>query len=63
MPAQCIHPVGHWYELPNLLRNGVLRQLLEERPQLQYLMMHNIDTVGADVDSALLGLHISGQRR
>lgn len=62
VPAQCIHPVGHWYELPNLLRNGVLRQLLEERPQLQYLMMHNIDTVGADVDPALLGLHINGQR-
>jgi hypothetical protein len=55
LPAQCIHPVGHWYELPNLLRNGVLGQLLAERPQLQYLMMHNIDTVGADVDPALLG--------
>ncbi len=62
LPAQCIHPVGHWYELPNLLRNGVLRQLLEARPQLQYLMMHNIDTVGTDVDPSLLGLHISGQR-
>ena len=61
LPEQCIHPVGHWYELPNLLRNGVLRRLLEERPQLRYLMMHNIDTVGADIDAALLGLHISAQ--
>ena len=26
-PMQCLHPVGHWYELPNLLRNGVLAQL------------------------------------
>ncbi len=59
LPGQCIHPVGHWYELPNLLRNGVLRRLLNERPQLKYLMMHNIDTVGAHVDPALLGLHIS----
>ena len=59
LPDQCIHPVGHWYELPNLLRNGVLRGLLAERPQLQYLMMHNIDTVGAHVDPGLLGLHIS----
>ena len=25
---------------------------------LQYLMLHNIDTLGADVDPALLGLHI-----
>ncbi len=61
LPSQCIHPVGHWYELPNLLRNGVLRRLLNERPQLKYLMMHNIDTVGAHVDPALLGLHISTQ--
>ncbi|MDE0464334.1 MAG: UTP--glucose-1-phosphate uridylyltransferase, partial [Caldilineaceae bacterium] len=58
LPDQCIHPVGHWYEVPNLLRNGVLRGLLAERPQLQYLMMHNIDTVGAHVDPGLLGLHI-----
>ena len=28
------------------------------RPQLKYLMLHNIDTVGADVDPALLGWHI-----
>ena len=32
--------------------------MLRERPQLQYLMLHNIDTVGVDVDPALLGLHI-----
>ena len=58
LPLQCLHPVGHWYEVPNLLRNGVLAELLAERPQLQYLMMHNIDTLGADVDPALLGHHI-----
>ena len=34
-PAQCLHPVGHWYEIPNLLRNGTLARLLEERPQLE----------------------------
>ncbi|HWW01592.1 MAG TPA: UTP--glucose-1-phosphate uridylyltransferase [Candidatus Acidoferrum sp.] len=55
---QCLHPVGHWYEVPNLMRNGVLSQLLAERPQLRYLLLHNIDTLGADVDPALLGLHI-----
>ncbi len=58
LPLQCLHPVGHWYEVPNLLRNGVLARLLEDRPQLQYLMLHNIDTLGADVDPGLLGLHI-----
>ena len=58
LPRQCLHPVGHWYEVPNLLANGVLLRLLDERPQLRYLMIHNIDTVGADVDPALLGSHI-----
>ena len=58
IPLQCLHPVGHWYEVPNLLRNGVLARLLTERPQLKYLLLHNIDTLGADIDPALLGLHI-----
>ncbi|MCP5519213.1 MAG: UTP--glucose-1-phosphate uridylyltransferase [Verrucomicrobiales bacterium] len=58
LPLQCLHPVGHWYEFPNLLRNGVLRDLLRERPQLRHLLLHNIDTLGADVDATLLGEHI-----
>ncbi|MDQ3699526.1 MAG: UTP--glucose-1-phosphate uridylyltransferase, partial [Chloroflexota bacterium] len=58
IPLQCLHPVGHWYEFPNLLRNGVLAALLRQRPALQYLVMHNVDTVGMDVDPALLGWHI-----
>jgi hypothetical protein len=58
VPLQCLHPVGHWYEVPNLMRNGVLAQLLSERPQLKHLLLHNIDTLGAEVDPALLGLHI-----
>jgi galactokinase/mevalonate kinase-like predicted kinase len=58
-PLQCLHPVGHWYEVPNLFRNGVLLRLLELRPNLRYLMVHNIDTLGADVDPALLGLHMA----
>jgi hypothetical protein len=59
LPRQCLHPVGHWYEVPNLLRNGVLRDLLAERPFLQYLMVHNVDTLGADVDPAILGCHMA----
>jgi hypothetical protein len=58
LPLQCLHPVGHWYEVPNLFRNGVLAKLLRERPQLKHLLLHNIDTLGASVDPALLGLHI-----
>jgi len=59
VPQQCLHPVGHFYELPNLLRNGTLAAVLSERPQLKYLMLHNIDTLGADLDPSLLGLHIN----
>ena len=58
--SQCLHPVGHWFEFPNLLRNGVLAAILLERPQLRYVMLHNIDTVGADVDPTILGRHIAG---
>ena len=58
VPLQCLHPVGHFYELPNLLRNGVLAKLLTERPQLRWLMLHNIDTLGASPDAVLLGQHI-----
>jgi len=58
LPLQCMHPVGHFYEVPNLLRNGVLAKLLKQRPGLKYLLLHNIDTLGAEVDPALLGWHI-----
>jgi len=58
LPGQCLHPVGHWYEIANLLRNGVLAELIAKRPSFRYLMVHNIDTLGADLDPALLGLHI-----
>ena len=58
LPGQCLHPVGHWFEIPNLLRNGTLAKLLAQRPQLKHLMLHNVDTVGADVDPAMLGLHM-----
>lgn len=61
LPLQCLHPVGHFYEVPNLLLNGTLASLLTERPQLKTLMLHNIDTLGADVDPALLGHHLASQ--
>jgi hypothetical protein len=58
LPLQCLHPVGHWYEIPNLFRNGVLRQLLAAHPQLKHILIHNIDTMGANLDPAILGHHI-----
>jgi hypothetical protein len=59
-PSQCMHPVGHWYEIPNMLRNGLLAQLLRDHGNLKYLMLHNIDTLGASVDPGILGHHIDG---
>ena len=57
LPLQCLHPVGHFYEIPNLILNGTLGKLLQERPQLKTLLLHNIDTLGANVDPTILGLH------
>ncbi|NMC62872.1 MAG: UTP--glucose-1-phosphate uridylyltransferase, partial [SAR324 cluster bacterium] len=59
LPHQCLHPVGHWYEIPNLLLNGILEEMLRVRPNLKYLMLHNIDTLGASLDPEILGLHIA----
>jgi len=58
VPSQCLHPIGHWFEVPGLLRNGTLEKLLVERPQLQHLLLHNIDTLGTNLDPSILGAHI-----
>ena len=55
LPGQCLHPVGHWFEIPNLIKNGTLRDLLKQQPNLRTLMVHNIDTLGATADPAMLG--------
>jgi hypothetical protein len=57
-PLQCVHPVGHWYEVANLLLNGKLCELLKRHPQLEHLMLHNVDTLGASLDPRWLGHHI-----
>lgn len=59
VPMQCLHPVGHWYELPNMFRNGVLASLYRDYPNLKYILLHNIDAVGTNIDPALLGLQIA----
>ena len=38
LPSQCIHPVGHWYEIPNLFLNGTLKQLIEDNPAIEVLI-------------------------
>lgn len=56
VPIQRFNPPGHFYEVPTLLRNGVLADLLDRFPGLNWLMVHNIDTLGANLDPGVLGL-------
>ena len=58
VPIQRFSPPGHWYELPNLFKNGVLAKVLSEHPDVKTLMLHNIDTLGADLNPECLGLHL-----
>ena len=55
---QCMHPVGHWYEFSSMLRNGTLRQVLKDFPRLKYLLLHNIDSVGTNIDPVCLSHHM-----
>jgi hypothetical protein len=58
LPMQCLHPVGHWYEVPNLFLNGSLHRILKDHPNLRTILLHNIDTLGASLDPTLLGHHL-----
>jgi galactokinase/mevalonate kinase-like predicted kinase len=58
LPVQRFNPPGHFYEVPNLLRTGLLGRILEHHPNLKWLMVHNIDTLGATVDPGILGLAV-----
>jgi hypothetical protein len=58
-PILRFNPPGHWYEIPNLLKNGVLADLLNRYPDLKYLLCHNIDTLGVSIDPRLLGMHLA----
>jgi galactokinase/mevalonate kinase-like predicted kinase len=55
LPIQRFNPPGHFYEVPNLLRNGVLAHVLAAHPNLQWLLVHNIDTLGAFLEPGVLG--------
>ncbi len=60
--SQCVHPVGHWYEVANLLLNGTLAQVLQARPALEWILLHNLDTLGAVPDPAILGHALENDR-
>ena len=56
---QRLTPLGHWYEVPNLIRNGVLASVLQEHPDVQHLLLHNVDTLGVNVSPEILNYHIA----
>ncbi len=56
---QRLTPLGHWYEVPNLIRNGILAGVLKESPSLQHLLLHNIDTLGVNLSPEILNYHIA----
>jgi hypothetical protein len=60
-PLLRFNPPGHWYEIPNLLKNGILARMIRDNPNLKYLLCHNIDTTGSSADPALLGIHIKNR--
>ncbi len=58
LAAQRFSPLGHWYEFSNMLRNGTLADVLEVHPSLETLMLHNVDTLGANINTEALGDHL-----
>ncbi len=58
IPFQRLSPLGHWYEFPNTLRNGILKKLIEENPAVENILLHNIDTLGVNVSPEVLSYHI-----
>jgi len=55
---QRLTPLGHWYELPNMLRNGTMLQLIKSHPDVDHILLHNIDSLGVDVSEKALNFHI-----
>ena len=58
-PILRFNPPGHWHEIPNLIKNGVLAKILKHNPALKYIFCHNVDTMGAHIDPVMLGIHIA----
>ncbi len=62
LAAQRFSPLGHWYEFSNMLRNGTLANVLRDYPNLETLMLHNVDTLGANIDPTVLAYHLDNDQ-
>jgi hypothetical protein len=56
---QRLTPLGHWYEIPNLIRNGILARVIQDYPGIQHLLLHNIDTLGVNLSPEILNYHMT----
>jgi UDP-N-acetylglucosamine pyrophosphorylase len=45
-----------------MLINGTLLKMINENPGLKYLLSHNIDTLGANLNHVILGYHIKNNK-
>ena len=59
---QRFNPPGHFFEVPNMLRNCTLSKMLADNPNLEHLMVHNADTLGVFLSPIMIGMHhLSGK--
>ena len=56
---QRLTPLGHWYKVPNLIRNGILARVIQDYPKIQHLLLHNVDTLGVNLSPQILNHHIA----
>jgi hypothetical protein len=54
---QRFNPPGHFYEIPNMIRNGTLGHMLRDNRGLKHLLAHNADTTGVFLSPIMLGMH------
>jgi len=57
---QRFNPPGHFFEVPNMLRNCTLSKMLVDNPNLEHLMVHNADTLGVFLSPIMIGMHHLG---
>jgi UDP-N-acetylglucosamine pyrophosphorylase len=58
---QRLTPLGHWFEVPNLIRNGILAKMINDQPNIQHILLHNIDTLGVSLSPEILNSHMKSE--
>jgi hypothetical protein len=56
---QRLTPLGHWFEVPNLIKNGTLSKLITDHPDIRHIVLHNIDTLGVHLSPEIVNHHVT----